>query len=131
MNGPRNVGYVKVSKDLQTILSSGPTSTGGYYSFTGDWTELENSGIQWLTSYTSKDETATKLKVMKIGKDYKYILMIFEIWSPDEYLKTVYKIVDKDGNDVDDGTPVEFCYGIRLMKADNPIPISEEKVLLV
>lgn len=57
--------------------------------------------------------------------------MIFEIWSPSEYIKTAYKIVDKDGNDVAGEGIVELCYPIKLMKADNPIKIDDEKVMLV
>jgi len=112
-------------------LSTGPTETGGYYSFTGGWTDLENKGIKWLTTYTSTSETATKLKTMKIGRDYKYILMMYEIWSPDDYVKTAYKIIDKDGNDVGSGSPVEMCYPLRLMKADNPISIYDDKIIMV
>lgn len=47
--------------------------------------------------------------------------MMYEIWSPDDYVKTAYKIIDKDGNEVGSGSPVELCYPLRLMKADNPI----------
>lgn len=84
-----------------------------------------------MTDYTTISETATKLKVMKIGKDDKYILMMFEIWSPSEYVKTVYKIVNKDGSLIEDEPSVDLCYPMKLMKADNPIKLSDDKILLV
>ena len=68
---------------------------------------------------------------MKFGKNDKYIIMMFEVWSPEEYIKTVYQIVDKGGNFVDGEHIVELCYPLRLMKADNPIRISNNTVLLV
>jgi len=57
--------------------------------------------------------------------------MMYEIWSPDDYVKTAYKIIDKDGNDVGSGSPVEMCYPLRLMKADNPISIYDDKIIMV
>lgn len=37
---PRNIGFVKVSKeDTRVILSDGATETGGYYTFNGDFYE--------------------------------------------------------------------------------------------
>lgn len=33
LNSARNVGYIKVRKDLGKILSNGPLEKGGYYTF--------------------------------------------------------------------------------------------------
>ena len=68
---------------------------------------------------------------MKVGKDDKYILMMFEVWSPEEYIKTVYRIVGIDGNVLGGESIVELCYPLRLMKADNPIKVSDDTILLV
>jgi hypothetical protein len=45
LNAPRNIGFKKMSKDLDTVLSTGAAETGGYYSFDGQWTELSNEGV--------------------------------------------------------------------------------------
>jgi hypothetical protein len=51
INTPRNIGFTKVSKDLQTKISAGEKETGGYYDFGGDWTEIEHEGISWGTDF--------------------------------------------------------------------------------
>jgi hypothetical protein len=33
LNAPRNLAFVKISSDLQTILSEGPSEEGGYYNY--------------------------------------------------------------------------------------------------
>ena len=39
LNGPRNIGFVKINSDLE-IISEGETEVGGFYTFQGAWTEL-------------------------------------------------------------------------------------------
>ena len=35
LNGPRNLGFIKVSKDLESILSLGSEQRGGYFNLNG------------------------------------------------------------------------------------------------
>lgn len=66
---PRNLGFVKVSKDFYEygkndfIISKGVTEKGGFYTFGGSWTEQQNQGINWLTKYKDKNtEKACNIK---------------------------------------------------------------------
>ena len=82
----RNIGVVKVSKDLSTIMTSGDEVTGGHYGYDRSWIESSYSGVMWITDYQtefsiedleevyssseieSKNIThITKLKHVKIG----------------------------------------------------------------
>jgi len=45
LNGGRNIGFTKVSKDLSEKLSDGPVEEGGFYGFNGNWWDLKNEGI--------------------------------------------------------------------------------------
>jgi hypothetical protein len=95
VNTPRNIGFTKISKDLSTKLTPGDLETGGYYDFGGTWTDLEHEGIQWVTNFVSLSDSVSRLKVVEIPGDL--ILLLFEIWTPDDYGHTAYIIVDKDG----------------------------------
>ena len=37
-NCPRQIGFVKTTKDFSKVLSNGPEEIGGYYTFGGDYT---------------------------------------------------------------------------------------------
>ena len=114
VNVPRNLGFTKVAKDLNSKVSEGIEETGGAYGFNGDWKDLSNEGIQWLTDFQALTDTATRLKVMKLNSEY--ILLMFEIWDPKEYRHTAYMLVDKNGAPYGDGQVMELCYPLRLMK---------------
>jgi hypothetical protein len=129
INAPRNIGFTKFTKDLSTKLSEGEKETSGYYSFHGAWVEMENEGISWLTNFESMRDSVSRLKIMKISSDY--ILLLFEIWDPKEYVKTAYMIVDKGGKPYGDGEVKDLCYTLRLLKADDPIIISDGEILLL
>lgn len=137
LNAPRNIGFVKVSKDLQTILSKGPKESGGWYDFSGNWKEFSHEGIEWLTNVESKALTFSRLKTIQVGSSGKYVLLLFEVWDSskkdddDKYQYTAYKIVDKDGNDRGSGKICELCYKMRLMRTDDPIQIGNNEILLV
>ena len=102
-NAPRNIALVKVSADLQTILSTGATEAGGFYTFGGSWKALENSGVVWLTDFTPPAthvamdtwEAATRMKCARVKDDS--IIIIYEVWSATAYLRTEYMGIDKDG----------------------------------
>lgn len=61
--------------------------------------DLNNQGILWITSFeTDNNETATRLKVMKV--EGENILIMFEVWDPDFYKYTAYLTVDKEGQSI-------------------------------
>jgi hypothetical protein len=68
---------------------------------------------------------------MQIGNNNKYLLLLFEVWDPENYKHTAYLVVDTDGNLYGTALVMELCFPLRLMKADNPIQISSNEVLLV
>ena len=69
------------------------------------------------------------MKVVEINSES--ILLLFEMWSPDDYRHTAYIIVDKDGNPQGDLQVMELCYPMRLFKADDPIVLEDGVVLIV
>lgn len=75
LNSPRQIGFVKVSKDLSKVCSPGKIEKGGFYTFTGKWTDLQNEGICQLTN--SKN-SLSKLKVIE-GKNC--FVLLYETWS--------------------------------------------------
>uniref|UniRef100_A0A7S4Q871 Uncharacterized protein n=1 Tax=Alexandrium monilatum TaxID=311494 RepID=A0A7S4Q871_9DINO len=97
LNEARNVGFVKVGKDLtqRTILSSGATETGGFYTFGGSWSTQTNEGVNFLTSFSSTDESASRLKTAYLGS--KGILLYWEVWTRTNYVRTQLMLVDANG----------------------------------
>jgi hypothetical protein len=60
----RNIGFVKVKKNFETIptssrnevpqemmLTKGLVETGGFYDFSGGWNKQSNAGVVWLTKF--------------------------------------------------------------------------------
>ena len=64
-NCSRNVGFVKISKDMKTFLSDGPEEKGGFFTFGGQWSELSNKGVRWLTKLTGSDN-ASRVKCVQV-----------------------------------------------------------------
>ena len=96
-NAPRNIGFVKVPRDMSdtSVLSDGPTETGGFYNFGGGWSPQENKGVNWLTQFTSMEENASRLKATKLTNGE--ILILFEIWTGTEYVSSNMMTIDQDG----------------------------------
>lgn len=127
LNTPRNLGFTKISKDLQTKLSPGIKETGGFFTFNGAWTELTNEGISYLTDFKDLKFTLSRLKNVKITD--KLILLLFEIWDPDNYSSTGYMIVDTDGNAK---SKIQIlCYPLRLFRADDPLYVKDGSIFMV
>merc|ERR1719424_37210 len=70
MNMPRNLGLVKIGKDLnsKTVKSTSATETGGFFTFGGTWSKQENKGIKFLTSFTSENQCVSRPKTARISK---------------------------------------------------------------
>lgn len=95
VNAPRDLGFVKVSKDLQTIMSPGDQETGGFYQYNGQWSSQTNAGINFITSSTSVDESVSRLKTFKLAANR--ILLTFEVWTRSEFVRTEFMVVDATG----------------------------------
>jgi len=117
LNMARNVGFVKVGKDVadREVLSGGGTSTGGYYGFNGRWHRQVNRGINFLTSFSSLDESVSRLKTARIADGL--ILLSWEIWSSAAYRYSQCMLVDDDGAVVQG--PWTVGYGVRLAIQDD------------
>lgn len=118
LNAPRNIGFVKVPKNMEdkSVLSEGPTETGGFYTFTGAWSPTENKGINWLTDFTSLDENAGRIKVTKLSNGE--ILVLFEIWTETEFVSTNVMTLDHDGKITRGPRVVTSKWPLRLPFAD-------------
>ena len=97
VNTPRNIGFVKVPADMQdkSVLSKGPTETGGFYNFGGGWTKQENKGVNWLTQSKSMENNYSRLKVTKLTNGQ--ILVLFETWTGAKFVSSHIMTVDQDG----------------------------------
>lgn len=97
LNAARNVGFVKVGKDLSAreVLSPGAVETGGYFTYGGEWKSQEHRGINYLTNFDSVETSASRLKTAALG-DGK-ILLYWEVWGPKAYKYTQMMLVDRDG----------------------------------
>jgi len=100
MNEPRNLGFVKVAKDLtqKTVIpqpGSVPDVTGGYYGFNGNhWTQT-NKGINFLTSFSAIGESVSRPKTCRLAAGRN--LLLWEIWTKTSYVKTQAMVVDDNG----------------------------------
>ena len=120
-NNPRNVGLVVVSDDLQSIVSTGEDSTGGFYNFGGGWKDQANEGIIWLTDFTPNEadednwENALRVKTAQIAEDL--ILIFYEVWGSLDYIRTDVMGIDTEGNIVFE--PVNMPFPLRLAPTDD------------
>jgi len=96
LNVARNVGFVKIPRDLtdDAVLSPGAVESGGFYTFGGTWSEQENRGISFLTSKTDAAESVSRLKTAQVNG---LILLVWEVWSGTSYKRSEYMVVDQDG----------------------------------
>lgn len=122
LNTARDIGFVKVSSDLRTIMSPGATETGRTIG-AGNWFDASNRGINFITNHSSKDESASRLKTFKLSSGR--ILLTYEIWTSTphwkggSYIRTEMMEVDKDGNVV--RRKWDTCFKMQLPSADDPL----------
>jgi hypothetical protein len=119
-NKDRNLGFVKWSKDVSssTPLSSGASETGGFYAFGGSWTNQENKGINFLTSYSSAD-CATSVSRPKTAPTGSNVFLLWEMWTKSSYVKTQAMVVNKDGTVIQQA--FDLSYNLRLPFTDDLI----------
>jgi hypothetical protein len=124
LNAPRDLGFVKVSQDLQTIQSNGEKETGGFYNYGGGWSEQENEGINWLTAFSSIDESVSRLKTYKISSSR--VVLTYEIWTATDYVRSVALEVDANGTVLRGEWDTTFA--MRLPVADDGLVIGGNAV---
>jgi hypothetical protein len=103
-NAPRDVGFVKVSRDVRTIMSPNTTRT-------------KYTGLNYITDQSPTGESASRLKTFKLSSGR--ILISYEIWSPQFYKRTELMELDKDGNVV--RGKWDTCFKMQLPPADEPL----------
>ena len=96
-NAARNIGFVKVARDMADtgVKSSGPSETGGFFDFGGMWTPQKNLGVQWLTNFESLEDNASRLKAVPLPGGQ--VLLIYELWTGSAYVSTHLMTVNHDG----------------------------------
>ena len=117
LNAPRNIGFVKVPRDMddKRVLSKGPVEKGGFYNFGGHWAPLENKGVTWLTHSKSMDQNACRIKVTKLTNGQ--VLVLFETWTgQSKFLSSHLMTLDHDGKITRAARPTKFPF--RLPFAD-------------
>ena len=115
-NSPRNIGFVKVPRDMddRRVLSKGPTETGGYYNFGGSWSPQENKGVNWLTHSESLEDNSVRIKVTRLSKGQ--ILVLFETWTGTKFVSSKLMTVDDDGKIT--RSPKSSKFAFRMPWAD-------------
>lgn len=107
-NDPRNIGLVRVQRDLakfqyggnvlkdEQVLTSGAVESGGFYTFGGYWSEQRNAGVVWLTDYRDKDRAnASRVRAAALADGT--LLILWEQWTADRYVATWGQRVDAFG----------------------------------
>jgi len=89
VNVGRNVGFVKVGKDLaeKQVLSPGETEV--------DSRGVTNRGINWLTNFTDPETSASRVKTARLGAGKTFLY--WEVWSRSVYQYTQVMVVDDGG----------------------------------
>ena len=89
---------MKVPRDMKnsSVLSPGPTTTGGFYDFGGDWRDQQNKGVNWLTDFTSIEENVSRLRAIKLS-DGETILVLYEIWTGKKFVSSQLMTLDLNG----------------------------------
>jgi len=96
LNDARNLGFIYLQKDFtkpDAILSHGVTEKGGFYTFGGTYSEQENKGIKWLTNFRNLNKQNVS-RVKTISLDNNRVLLLYEIWTKDNYTSTQLNVFD-------------------------------------
>jgi len=115
LNASRNIGFLKINKNLEKMVSFGPKEQGGFFDFGGGWNEQKNEGIQWITTQTNKNVNVSRLKSARVAKNKNVLL--FEIWTASSFCYSAFIICDDDGNLTVPLTRLEYPF--RLHKSDD------------
>jgi hypothetical protein len=126
LNDPRNLGMLTVKRDFAAapmssvvpddlIVSPGNPEEGYYYTFGGAKTSQRNTGVRWLTNYTSTAENASRVKLHPLTTTDALIL--WELWDANTYQNTLAMSVRADGTITQQ--PVALGSTFRLNRRDD------------
>lgn len=106
LNDARNLAMVTVRRDFSAgygsvvsddvMVAPSNAEESYYYTFGGVKTPQRNTGVRWLTSYTSTADNASRVKLHPLANNEAIIL--WEVWGPSNYKNTYAMSVRPDGN---------------------------------
>ncbi|MDX1904690.1 MAG: hypothetical protein SFU27_11070, partial [Thermonemataceae bacterium] len=137
---PRNIGFVKLSKDFysyekklnEVVLTEGSKEVGGFYTFGGYWSKQENYGIKWLSNYKDKNkQSASHLKTCLLANGN--VLLLWKLAPYDEYFSKIpprsqMMVIDENGKVV--LPPTDLGESIKLNRRDE-LMLVKNKVICV
>jgi hypothetical protein len=137
---PRNIGMVVVRSDFEKVRgqngklvppglvrSAGISERGGFYDFGGKWKAQNNEGVIWLTDYTDKGtQNASRVKLATLPDES--LLILWEVWTPREFVTTRMMRVDGTGRKLSD--EIDLGRSVRLGRREDPV-VDGWKVILV
>ena len=104
----RGEGGNVVTDDLM-VSDGAPSTSGGFYGFSGNWHAQRNAGVVWLTDYPDAESNASRVKVHGSGGE---IFVLWERWSASEYGETFATVLTPTGEVAIPPTPLGD--GVRL-----------------
>mmetsp|Transcript_90860 Transcript_90860/g.158784 ORF Transcript_90860/g.158784 Transcript_90860/m.158784 type:complete len:203 (+) Transcript_90860:720-1328(+) len=119
---PRQVGYVKIDKDLGKIMS-GDNVEWGYW--VGAKRNLTQRGVKWLTDFETFN--AHNLKTARLGPGR--ILLYWEVWTAATYLKSQLMVIDDNAAVVRGPWSVPEKMGSSW--SDNMIVTGNDRVVMI
>jgi hypothetical protein len=136
----RNLGFVRVKKDFSSskslqeiILSKGIAEKGGFYTFGGRWTELENYGVTWLTNYNNAEKENVKhIKAVLLPNGNILVIYVVDSVSSnpwkvtDENKQVFMTMLDAQGNTL--LQPTALDKSIKLNKRDEIIVLNNQVI---
>jgi len=125
LNAPRNLGFVRIPRDLTSreVLSPGDVENGGFFDEDGQWQNLTNRGVSFLTSRTDMDESLSRVKTAELNGS---ILLFWEVWSGELYRRNEFMVVNAAGELEHAETALQFPF--QLPFADDILVINGKAV---
>jgi hypothetical protein len=136
----RNLGFVKVKKDFEgyqtpkkdIFLSKGKYEKGGFYTFGGYWSELENYGVTWMTQYKNKtSENVKNIKVIGLPNDKTLIMWSKQHeyqWTDGFKQSTFQAVLNREGEFLIN--PIELGESVILNRRDDILRIGDKVFIL-
>ncbi|HKP58484.1 MAG TPA: hypothetical protein VJV78_17280 [Polyangiales bacterium] len=125
LNDARNLAMVTVRRDFSNaqlpsvpddqVLFPGNVETSSYYTFNGTQTAQRNTGVRWLTNYTSTAQNASRVKLHPLNTTDA--LIMWELWGANNYQNTYAMSVRPDGTVTQQA--VELGTMFRLNRRDD------------
>ncbi|CAE7037102.1 nup98 [Symbiodinium sp. CCMP2592] len=120
-----NLGFVRIPRDLTSreVLSPGDVENGGFFDEDGQWQNLTNRGVSFLTARTDMDESLSRVKTAELNGS---ILLFWEVWSGELYKRNEFMVVNSAGELEHAETALQFP--VQLPFADDIVVINGKAV---